>query len=59
MRAWYAKTADYWLAKVLVIEGDDMTVQWLEDVGPSTPDACFVRVSWVTTSRLSGESCIE
>ena len=56
---WYAKTADYWFAKVLVIEGDDMTVQWIEDVDPSTPDVCFARVSWVTTSRLSGESCIE
>jgi hypothetical protein len=26
VRARYAKTADYWLAKVLAIEGDGMTV---------------------------------
>jgi hypothetical protein len=33
----YAKTSEYLLAKVLAIEGDDMTVQWLGDVGPSEP----------------------
>jgi hypothetical protein len=33
----YVKTDDYWVVKVLTIEGDGMTVQWLEDVGPSAP----------------------
>ena len=33
----YVKTDDYCLVKVLTIEGDGMTVQWLEDVGPSAP----------------------
>ena len=33
----YVKTDDYWIVKVLTIEGDGMTVQWIEDVGPSSP----------------------
>ena len=35
VRVRYAKTSDYWLAEVVAIEGDGMTVQWLGNVGPS------------------------
>ena len=37
VKARYAKTDDYWLAKVLVVEDDGVTVQWLDEVGPSAP----------------------
>ncbi len=37
VKTWYAKTSDYWITKVLEIKGDAMTIQWIEDVGPSIP----------------------
>ena len=33
----YVKTDDYWLAKVLAVEDDGVTVQCLVEVGPSAP----------------------
>ena len=36
VRARYAKTADYWLAKVLAIEDDGMTVQWEKEAVSAT-----------------------
>jgi hypothetical protein len=38
VKVWYVKTDDYWLAKVQVVEDDDVTVQLLVEVGPNAPD---------------------
>ena len=37
VKARYDKTDDYWLAKVLAVEDDGVTVEWLAEVGPSAP----------------------